>query len=72
MATITIVVILAALSAMCHSQHPQIELVIFQHHHAVYTTKSHWLMSTIHDFSGFPTSLNTIKANVDNIFTEAN
>ena len=71
MATVTIVVILAALSTMCHAQHPQIESVIFQHHHTVYTTKSHWLISTIHDFSGFPTLLNTIKANLDNIFTEA-
>ena len=69
MATVTTVVILAALSTMCHAQHPQI--VIFQHHQAVYTTKSHWLISTIHDFSGFPTSLNIIKANLDNIFTEA-
>ena len=71
MATVTTVVILAVLSTMCHAQHPQIELVIFQHHHAVYTTKSHWLISTIHDFSGFPTSLITITANFDNIFTEA-
>ena len=71
MATVTIVVILAVLSTMCHAQHPQIESVIFQHHHAVYTTKSHWLISTIHDFSSFPTSLNTIKANLDNTFTEA-
>ena len=71
MATVTTVVILAVLSTICHAQHPQIESVIFQHHHAVYTTKSHWLISTIHDFSSFPTSLNTIKANLDNIFTEA-
>ena len=71
MATVTTVVILAVLSTMCHAQHSQIELVIFQCHHAVYTTESHWLISTIHDFSGFPTLLNTIKANLDNIFTEA-
>ena len=71
MATVTTVVIPAELSTMCHAQHPQIQLVIFQHQHAVYTTKSPWLISTIHDFSGFPTSLNTIKANLDNIFTEA-
>ena len=71
MATVARVVILAVLSTICHAQHPQIESVIFQHHHAVYATKSHWLISTIHDFSGFPTSLNTIKANLDNIFTEA-
>ena len=71
MATVTIVVTLAALSTMCHAQHPQIESVIFQHHHAVYTTKSYWLITTIHDFSSFPTSLNTIKANLDNTFTEA-
>ena len=71
MATVTIVVILAVLSTMCHAQHPQIESVIFQHHHAVYTTQSHWLTSTIHDFSGFPKLLNTIKANLDNTYTEA-
>ena len=71
MATVTIVVILAALSTMCHAQHPQIESVIFQCHHDVYTTKSYWLITTIHDFSSFPTSLNTIKANLDNTFTEA-
>ena len=70
MATVATVVILAALSTLCHIQHPQIESVIFQRHHAVYTTKSHWLISTIHDFSGFPTSLNNIKANLDSIFTE--
>ena len=72
MAAVTLfVTLMAGLSTVCQCQQPQIESVIFQQHHSVFTTKSHWLITTIHDFSNYERSLSNIKSNLDNTFTEA-
>ena len=65
------VVLLAVLAMVVRCQQPQIESVIFQKHHSMYTTKSHWLITTIHDFSSYPHSLKNIKSNLDKVFTDA-
>ena len=56
---------MAGLSTICQCQQPQIESVIFQQHHSVFTTKSYWLITTIHDFSNYERSLSNIKSNLD-------
>ena len=72
MAAVTLfVTLMAGLSTVCQCQQPQIESVIFQKHHSVFTTKSHWLITTIHDSSNYERSLSNIKSSLDNTFTEA-
>ena len=65
------VVLLAVLAIVVRCQQPQIESVIFQKHHALYTTKSHWLIITTHEFSSHPHPLKNTKSKLDKVFTDA-